>query len=238
MCGEAPVTVYLRWPERDLLTLSPLVRLLWGSLIDEPLTTCSKKQGRGCAPALLLVDEAGRTSIPMLADQATTVVGRKIYLWISIQSLSQLETVYGKSRADTLRNNMETQIYHRFANIQTAKYLEDRLGLRSAYARSKTLHHSHETTSEGLSRAPHLAPFGTSHSPAQRQRDHRLPPPPSPPFRAKRVDWRRMPILTREAEPTAACSSGALAHFKACLRLSGRKSRGDGATLTRTRSTR
>jgi hypothetical protein len=29
MTSIAPVTVYLRWPERDLLALSPLVRLLW-----------------------------------------------------------------------------------------------------------------------------------------------------------------------------------------------------------------
>jgi type IV secretion system protein VirD4 len=75
MCGPAPVTVYLHWPERDLLALAPLVRLLWGSLIDELITTYDNRQGRGCAPVLLLVDEAGRTSIPMLADQATTVVG-------------------------------------------------------------------------------------------------------------------------------------------------------------------
>jgi hypothetical protein len=27
MTSIAPVTVYLRWPERDLLALSPLVRL-------------------------------------------------------------------------------------------------------------------------------------------------------------------------------------------------------------------
>jgi type IV secretion system protein VirD4 len=93
MCGEKPVTVYLRWPERDLLALAPLVRLLWGSIIDELLTTYDRRQGGGCNPVLLLVDEAGRTSIPMLADQATTVVGRKIYLWISVQSLSQLEAV-------------------------------------------------------------------------------------------------------------------------------------------------
>jgi type IV secretion system protein VirD4 len=90
MCAERPITVYLRWPERDLLALSPLVRLIWGSLIDELLTTYDKKQGRGCNPVLLLVDEAGRTSIPMLADQATTVVGRKIYLWISVQRLIPL----------------------------------------------------------------------------------------------------------------------------------------------------
>jgi type IV secretion system protein VirD4 len=204
MCGEAPVTVYLRWPERDLLTLSPLVRLLWGSLIDELLTTYDTKQGRGCSPVLLLVDEAGRTSIPMLADQATTVVGRKIYLWISVQSLSQLETVYGRSRADTLRNNMESQIYYRPADLQTAKYLEDRLGTRSAFARSKTLHHSHETSSEGFAERP--ISLLTAQAIAQLKDNeiigfHRN----LPPFRAKRMDWRRVPILTqRQSLPAPA----------------------------------
>src|SRR5512132_992795 len=196
MCGEAPVTVYLRWPERDLLTLSPLVRLLWGSLIDDFLTIYDTKQGRGCNPVLLLVDEAGRTAIPMLADQATTVVGRKIYLWISVQSLSQLETVYGRARATVLRENMESQIYYRPSDLQTAKYLEEKLGLRSAYARSKTLHHSHETSSEGLSERP--ISLLSAQAIAQLKDNeiigfHRN----SPPFRAKRMDWRRMPILTR-----------------------------------------
>src|SRR5512147_921893 len=148
MCFERPVTVYLRWPERDLLALAPLVRLIWGSLIDELISTYDRNHGSGCNPVLLLVDEAGRTSIPMLADQATTVVGRKIYLWISVQSLSQLETVYGRARAMVLRENMESQIYYRPADLQTAKYLEDRLGTRSAFARSKTTH-GHDTTSEG-----------------------------------------------------------------------------------------
>jgi type IV secretory pathway TraG/TraD family ATPase VirD4 len=132
----------------------------------------------------------------MLADQATTVVGRKIYLWISVQSLSQLETVYGKSRADTFRNNMESQIYYRAADLQTAKYLEDRLGMRSAFARSKTLHHSHETSSEGLSeRAVSLL---SAQAIAQLKDNeiigfHRH----YPPFRAKRIDWRRFPTLAQ-----------------------------------------
>jgi type IV secretion system protein VirD4 len=69
LCSKQPVTVYLRWPERDLLALSPLVRLLWGSLIDELITTHDKQQGNGCQPVLLLIDEAGRTAIPTLADR-------------------------------------------------------------------------------------------------------------------------------------------------------------------------
>src|SRR4051794_2646160 len=38
MRSKTPVTIYLRWPERDLLALGPLVRLLWGSFIDELIT--------------------------------------------------------------------------------------------------------------------------------------------------------------------------------------------------------
>ena len=173
----------------------------------------------------------------MLADQATTVVGRKIYLWISVQSLSQLETVYGKSRADTLRNNMETQIYYRPADLQTAKYLEDRLGTRSAYARSKTVHHSHETTSEGLSRAPHIPSDRPGNRPAQRRRDHRLPPQ-LPALQGQAHGLEALADTHPEAEPPAAGACGASLSFKACRRPSGRKRRGDGATLIRTRSTR
>jgi type IV secretion system protein VirD4 len=196
MCGELPVTVYLRWPERDLLALAPLVRLLWGSIIDELLTTYDRKQGMGCNHVLLLVDEAGRTSIPMLADQATTVVGRKIYLWISVQSLSQLEAVYGRARATVLRENMESQIYYRPADLQTAKYLEDRLGMRSAYARSKTLHHGSDSTSEGLAERP--IPLLSAQAITQLKDNeiigfHRH----FPPFRAKRMDWRRFRLLTQ-----------------------------------------
>ena len=196
MCAEKPITVYLRWPERDLLALAPLVRLLWGSIIDELITTYDRRHGEGCNPVLLLVDEAGRTSIPMLADQATTVVGRKIYLWISVQSLSQLETVYGKSRANTLRDNMESQIYYRPSDLQTAKYLEERLGMRSAYARSKTVHHSHETTSEGFAERP--VSLLSAQAIAQLKDNeiigfHRN----LPPFRARRMDWRRLPSLAQ-----------------------------------------
>src|SRR6266852_98530 len=88
MRSGRPVTVYLRWKEQDLLALSPLVKLLWGTLINELITTYDTNQGKGCQPVLLLIDEAGRTSIPALADQATTVVGRGITMWIAIQSLS------------------------------------------------------------------------------------------------------------------------------------------------------
>jgi type IV secretory pathway TraG/TraD family ATPase VirD4 len=146
--ADTPITVYLRWPERDLLALSPLVRLIWGSLIDELITTYDVAQGNNCKPVLLLIDEAGRTAIPSLADHATTVVGRGISLWIAIQDLNQLDAVYGKARSHVLRNNMESQLYYRPNDQETAEYLERCLGRRSDYAHSQTLRDGAEA-SEG-----------------------------------------------------------------------------------------
>src|SRR2546425_989610 len=85
-----------RLKEQDLLALSPLVRLLWGTLMNELLTTYDTNQGDGCKPVLLLIDEASKTAIPSLSEHAATVVGRGIYLWIAVQSLSQLEAAYGR----------------------------------------------------------------------------------------------------------------------------------------------
>src|SRR2546423_15578424 len=48
--AERPVSVYLRWPERNLLALSPLVRLLWGTLIDELILPMIQQQANNASP--------------------------------------------------------------------------------------------------------------------------------------------------------------------------------------------
>ncbi len=201
--SSQPITIYIRWKEQDLLALSPLVRLLWGSLINELITAYDATQGRGCKPILLLIDEAGRTAIPSLADHATTVVGRGISLWVAVQSLSQLETTYGKARAQTLRDNMESQIYYRPGDLATARYLEERLGNHSAYAHSTTLREGEET-SQGLAERP--IPLITSQEILQMKDEqiigfHRS----LPPFKMKRIDWRIHPMFRerREIRPPA-----------------------------------
>ena len=47
MCGTRPITVYLRWPERDLLALSPLVRLLVGIPHRRADHDLRRRPGRG-----------------------------------------------------------------------------------------------------------------------------------------------------------------------------------------------
>lgn len=196
-----PVTVYLRWPEQHLEVLAPLVRLLWASLIDEMMDTHDQRAGQDCNPVLLMVDEGGRTPIPSLAAHATTIAGRGISIWLAIQSLGQLDDIYGHARARTLRENMESHIYYRPADIDTAEYLEKRLGRRSAYARSATEQQDGRTSE---SQSEQAIPLLTAQD-VQRLKDdevigfHRA----LPPFKLQRMDWRQYPILQKRRSAPA-----------------------------------
>jgi type IV secretory pathway TraG/TraD family ATPase VirD4 len=91
--------------------------------------------------------------IPNLHDATSTVCGRGVSIWLIVQSLEQLTAAYGADRASIIRGNCDTHLFHRPNDPTTARYLEDRLGSVSRYARSETLHHGHDT-SEGRSERP------------------------------------------------------------------------------------
>jgi type IV secretion system protein VirD4 len=151
MTSPKPKTVYIRWKEQDLLTLAPLNRLYWGSWINELTSLHDQRQGRGCNPVLLLIDEGGRTAIPNLHDATSTVCGRGVSIWLAVQSLEQLAEVYhSKEKADIILGNCDTQMFYRPNLLQTARYIEERLGRRSGFAHSQTRHGGKEG-SEGLS---------------------------------------------------------------------------------------
>jgi type IV secretory pathway TraG/TraD family ATPase VirD4 len=147
---------------------------------------------------LLLVDEAARTPVPALPEYSATVAGRGISLWIAIQSLSQLDAIYGTKRAEALRDNLDTQIYYRPASLGTAVHLEERLGQQAVWAASRTTHED-RLVSEG--RSERTMPLLSAWE-IQRLADedivgfHRD----LPPFRATRMDWRRFPHLVERTK--------------------------------------
>jgi type IV secretion system protein VirD4 len=191
LTSPRPITVYLRLPEGDLKALAPLVRLLSQTIIHEGITTYDKRKGEGCFPLLLLLDEAGRVKIPDLDEYATTVVGRHISLWVAIQSIKQLD-VYGEANAETLLDNMDTQVFYRQRGT-TARFLEQEVGYRSAYSRSES---TREGGAETHGMAEQRVPVWTANQFKQmRDEDiivfhHNLPP-----FLAQRMSWLEHPIL-------------------------------------------
>jgi type IV secretion system protein VirD4 len=194
LLSEKPVTIYLRWPESKLLALQPLIKLIWGNFIEELTAVYDNTNNKEiCRPVLLLVDEAGICPIPELQKHVTTVNGRGISFMIAIQALSQLDAIYGKYHASTIRNNMESQIYYRQADLETAQYLKERLGDKSGFAHSNTTHEGQETSAGESERE---IPLMSAQEIMQMSDEeiigfHRG----LRPFRAKRMDWRRFPLL-------------------------------------------
>jgi type IV secretory pathway TraG/TraD family ATPase VirD4 len=177
--------------------LAPVVRLIFQTLIKNMQTTYDKRPGRtakekGCYPVLMLLDEAGRVKIPELYEHATTVVGRQISLWVAIQSIKQLDAIYGPANAETLLDNMDTQIFYRQRRA-TAKYLEEELGKRSEYSHSESRREGGYET-QGLSEQG--VPLMTKNEIKQMEDwdilvfHHNLPA-----FRARRMNWMEHPIL-------------------------------------------
>jgi type IV secretion system protein VirD4 len=195
--SKEPITVYLRLPEAELLALAPVVRLIFQTLIKNMQTTYDTRPGRtakekGCCPVLMLLDEAGRVKIPELYEHATTVVGRQISLWVAIQSIKQLDAIYGPANAEVILDNMDTQIFYRQRRA-TAKYLEGELGRKSEYSHSESRRDGGYET-EGLSEQG--VPVMTANQIKQMEDwdilvfHHNLPA-----FRARRMNWLEHPIL-------------------------------------------
>ena len=105
-------------------------------------------------------------------------------------------TIYGKARAQVLKDNMETQIYHRTNDFFTAQYLQDRCGDKSGYARSTTLREGREGGVKSIGAAERGVPLVTAQE-VMKLKDHEMIVfhRNLPPFKIRRVEWWRHPIF-------------------------------------------
>ena len=156
--SETPVSVYLSWPEEHILTLSPLVQLVWDSLINGMLGhyDAPDVQGKECRRVLCVLDEIFRTGLPKLPEYTTTVSGRNISFLISSQSIAQMEKAYDRPTAEVLLGQMDATIFYRpaAADIATPEYIERACGYTSGFAHSKTAHDTSTSKGESEQRMP------------------------------------------------------------------------------------
>jgi type IV secretion system protein VirD4 len=192
---DHPISLYLAWPEKDLLTLGPLIELVWDCLINEMIDTYDSLKGDGCSRTMLVLDEIFRSGMRKLPEYATTVCGRNISILLSAQSRSQLEAHYGVYNARVLRGQMDTLMIHRPApdDFETMAHIERLLGYTSGFAHSKSEHEGGVTsTGESEQRIP-LIPahetdlIGETEVIIKRSGVR--------PILAQRLDWRRFPEL-------------------------------------------
>jgi type IV secretion system protein VirD4 len=101
IAGKKPVTVYLCFPEKDLLSKAPVIRLVLESILSEMIDYFDNTKGRNCRPTLAILDEAGNVGLPSLPHYVSTVRSRGISIWLAFQDNSQIESLYGRLKART-----------------------------------------------------------------------------------------------------------------------------------------
>ena len=236
MCGEAPVTVYLRWPERDLLTLSPLVV----SSGDRSLTsflqpTTQNRVGDAHQSFFLLMKQEEPQSPCLRIRQQRLWEGK-----CTSGYPSNLCRSWKLSTESPAPIPSETTWRPRFITARRICRPPNilRTGLERAQPSpaQKPCTTAMKSTSEGLAERP--ISLLTAQAIAQLKDDeiigfHRN----LPPFRCRRMDWRRLPVL-RGGRACRRLFLQRFPLFKTCRRPSGRKSRGAANISIRTRSIR
>lgn len=126
--GERPTAIFLLLPDeagarRDIASM--YVNQAYSSLVSLARET----GGRLPVPVWFLLDEFGNIGkVPNLPEKLTVSAGRNIRFVMAVQSLAQIEHVYGKKEAEIVQGNCDTWIYLRTTDLSTAQTLSRMTG--------------------------------------------------------------------------------------------------------------
>ncbi|MCL6453723.1 MAG: type IV secretory system conjugative DNA transfer family protein [Alicyclobacillus sp.] len=126
--GVKPTAVFLLLP--DEAASRRTIASLYITQLYSALTTVARDCGGTLpTPVWFVADEfANMGKIPDMSGKMTVSAGRGIRWLLAIQSLSQIEQVYGRQAAETITGNCDTWLYLRTADPQTAKVISAKAG--------------------------------------------------------------------------------------------------------------
>ncbi len=135
--GREPAALYILMPETAAPQLQSLVAWLVADLLDE-LIDRAEREGPG-VPVRIFLDEFRQFGyLPGFSESLPTLRERGISVLLGVQTLSQIEEVYGRAEARTLVGNTETKLLFRAGDLETARMISGWLGRTTVPAVSVT----------------------------------------------------------------------------------------------------
>jgi len=133
---EEGATVYLRVSEHMLAQYKEL----WSVIINQIMRHLSKRPEKANPPILLLLDELPRLgAIPSLIDALATLRSRNVHIVPIVQSMAQLDTIYGQNERKVIADNCRFKFVLSATDPETQKYFSDLAGQRTALAQGRTV---------------------------------------------------------------------------------------------------
>lgn len=138
-----PVAIYFVLNEQDLVELQPLSSLFY-TLVLHQLTHGPDSEDTD-VPITMLLDEFGNVGrIPDFVKTIGVTRYRNIALVLGLQSLHQLDDLYGANGAKTIRTNCATKIALHGMDVDNAEYFSRMLGETTITTKQ------HSTSSSGV----------------------------------------------------------------------------------------
>lgn len=106
-----------------------LVNLFYTQALQYLMTAADKRpDSRLPIPVRFILDDfSTNTKIPHFDNIISVIRSREIYVSLVIQSLSQLEGLYGHAHAQTIINNCDSCLYLGGTDLETARYFSEKL---------------------------------------------------------------------------------------------------------------
>lgn len=123
--GREKTAVFLNVSDTDR-SIDRLVNLFYTQALQALCNSADKEYSDHRLPVpvrFILDDFAANAEIPDFDKIISVIRSREIYVSIILQSLSQLNAIYGRERAMTIINNCDNCLYLGGQDVDTAKYI-------------------------------------------------------------------------------------------------------------------
>ncbi len=110
-------------------SLDPLTNLFVSQAIRELAREADRNPaGRLVQPVRLMLDDFANLNIPDIDNVLSVVRSREIWVTLLLQSINQLEAIYGRPRAMSILGNCDTQLVLAFQDFESAEAYAQRAG--------------------------------------------------------------------------------------------------------------
>ena len=158
--------IFLQIPEEKIEQWSGAINLMYTQLIRylERRPDKYSPEGADNIQALLLMDEFARFGkLPLIADAVSTLRNRNVNICIVIQSLAQLDKIYGRDDRKIILDNCQFQAILGANDAETQQYFSSLIGTRKGILKSigeswdedfNNIHYSRQASETLESRIP------------------------------------------------------------------------------------
>jgi len=133
---EEGATIYIRISEHLLAQYKEL----WAVIINQMLRHLAKRPEKALPGVLILLDELPRLGeVPSLTDALATLRSRNVHILSIIQSMAQLDLIYGQDRRKVIADNCRYKLVLSASDPETQKYFAELAGQHTVHSKGVTV---------------------------------------------------------------------------------------------------